>query len=440
MKLPLLAGIILAFMAVANVSQAQQTAPKAASNYDYHETFGPLFYTKNGNEYRAANGEPGPKYWQNHADYKLDARLNDVTNEITGSETLTYTNNSPQKLGYLWMNLEQNLFKADSRGVAIVPPSGSRDWGRGQVFDAGFKIKSVTVSVEAGAYFPVKYLVSDTRMQVFLPQPVAADGGHIKVKIEYSFIIPDYGADRMGIQETKNGKIFQVGQWYPRMCVYDDVSGWNTVPYTGAAEFYLEYGDFDISITAPAKHIVVCSGELVNPEQVYTSEQQKRWAAAEKSDKTVMIRSAGEVTNPSSRPGGKPELTWHFKLKNARDASWGSSAAFIVDAARIKLLSGNKTMAISAYPVESDGDTSWGRSTEYIKSSVEYNSAKWFPYPYPAATAVAGIVSGMEFPGIVFCGYQAKGEALWGVHDHEFGHTWFPDDSWLKRTFVRMDG
>jgi hypothetical protein len=240
MKLPLLAGIILAFIAVANVSQAQQTAPTAASNYDYHETFGPLFYTKNGNEYRAANGEPGPKYWQNRADYKLDARLNDVTNEITGSETLTYTNNSPQKLGYLWMNLEQNLFKADSRGVAIVPPSGSRDWGRGQVFDAGFKIKSVTVSVEAGGYFPVKYLVSDTRMQVFLPQPVAADGGHIKVKIEYSFIIPDYGADRMGIQETKNGKIFQVGQWYPRVCVYDDVSGWNTVPYTGAAEFYLE--------------------------------------------------------------------------------------------------------------------------------------------------------------------------------------------------------
>ncbi len=428
MKLPLLAGIVLAFIAGTNFSFAQQTndANQTPSNYDYHETFGPLFYTKNGNEYRAADGEPSPKYWQNRADYKLDATLNDKTNEITGSEILTYTNNSPQKLGYLWMNLEQNLFRLDSRGTAIVPLSGSRDWGRGQVFDAGFKIKSVKVIGEAGKDFPVKYTVNDTRMQVFLPQPVTAEGGRVKVQIEYSFISPDFGADRMGLQETKNGKIFQVGQWYPRMCVYDDVMGWNTIPYTGPAEFYLEYGDFDISITAPASHIVLCSGELMNPEEVYTAEQQKRWAEAEKSDKTVMIRTAKEVTDPSSRPSGKSELTWHFKLKNARDAAWGSSAAFIVDAARIKLPGGGKSLAISAYPVESEGDRAWGRSTEYIKNSVEYNSAKWFPYPYPTATAIAGSVSGMEYPGIVFCGAGAKGEELWGVNDHEFGHTWFP--------------
>jgi len=297
MKLPLLAGLTLAFIAIASICQAQQTdvVSSSGSNYDYHDAFGPSFYTKNGNEYRAANGEPGPKYWQNRADYKLDARLNDVTNEVSGSEILTYTNNSPQKLGYLWMNLEQNLFKLDSRGTIIVPLSGSRDWGRGQVFDAGFKIKDVQLLVDGGGYLPVKYVVTDTRMQVFLPQPVAAEGGHIKVKIEYSFIIPDYGADRMGIQETKNGKIFQVGQWYPRMCVYDDVSGWNTVPYTGPAEFYLEYGDFDINITAPASHIVVASGELINRDEVYTAEQQARWAEAEKSDKTVMIRSLKSV-------------------------------------------------------------------------------------------------------------------------------------------------
>jgi len=447
MKLNLVAGFTLALMAVTGFSQAQQIVPPAmapaapapaappaspATNYDYHELFGPLFYNKNGNEYRAADGEPGPKYWQNRADYQLAAKLNDETNEITGSEVLTYTNNSPQNLGYLWMNLEQNLFKLDSRGTAIVPYAGnpptktSRNWGRGQDFDAGYKIKSIKVIGAKGVTTDVKFLISDTRMQVYLPKDVTANGGQIKLKIEYSFISPNYGSDRMGIQDTKNGKIFQVAQWYPRMCVYDDVYGWNTIPYTGPGEFYLEYGDFDLSITAPANHIVVASGELLNPTEVYTPTQLKRWAEAAASEKTVIIRSAAEVTDPASRPAGKKELTWHFKIKNARDASWASSTAFIVDAAKMDLPSGKKSIAISAYPVESDGIDAWGRSTEYVKKSIEYNSKQWYEFPYPAATAVAGIVGGMEYPGIVFCGYKAKKAGLWGVNDHEFGHTWFP--------------
>jgi hypothetical protein len=446
MKLNPIAGFVLAFITAASFSQAQttpatqpntatQTAPAVQappSNYDYHETFGPLFYKKNGNEYRAADGEPGPKYWQNRADYQLAATLNDETNEITGSEILTYTNNSPQRLGYLWMNLEQNLFKLDSRGTAIVPLVGnppvptSRNWGRGQDFDAGYKIKSIKMLGAKGAETEVKFLVSDTRMQLYLPKEVAANGGQVKLKIEYSFISPNYGSDRMGIQDTKNGKIFQVAQWYPRMCVYDDVYGWNTIPYTGPGEFYLEYGDFDLKITAPAKDIVVGSGELMNPQEVYTPEQLKRWAEAAKSEKTVIIRSAAEVTDPASRPQGKKDLTWHFIIRNARDASWGASAAFILDAAKLDLPSGRKAMAVSAYPVESDGNEAYGRSTEYVKKSLEFNSAKWFEYPYPNATVVAGIVGGMEYPGIVFCGYKAKGRSLWSVNDHEFGHTWFP--------------
>jgi len=433
MKLNLIATFSLAFITASSFSQAQQTAPAPpATNYDYHETFGPLFYTKNGTEYRAADGQPGPKYWQNRADYQLAARLDDQTNEITGSEILTYTNNSPQRLGYLWMNLEQNLFKQDSRGSGIVPLIGnppipsSRNWGRGQLFDAGYKIKSVKMLGAKGVMTDVKFLVSDTRMQLFLPTAVAAAGGQVKLKIEYSFVSPNYGSDRMGIQDTKNGKIFQVAQWYPRMCVYDDLWGWNTIPYTGPGEFYLEYGDFDLKITAPANHIVVASGELLNPQEVYTPAQLKRWAEAANSEKTIIIRSASEVTDPASRPAGKKELTWHFKINNARDASWGSSAAFIIDAAKMDLPSGKKSIAISAYPVESDGNDAWGRSTEYVKKSIEYNSAKWFEYPYPAATAVAGIVGGMEYPGIVFCGSSAKKGNLWGVNDHEFGHTWFP--------------
>jgi hypothetical protein len=210
------------------------------------------------------------------------------------------------------------------------------------------------------------------------------------------------------------------------MCVFDDVMGWNTLPYTGPGEFYLEYGDFDVSITAPSKDIIVASGELQNPQEVYTPEQLKRWAEAAKSEKTVVIRTADEVTDPKSRPSGKSELTWHFKLKNARDFSWGASSAFIIDAAKMDMPSGKKALAISAYPVESDGNDAWGRSTEYVKKSIEYNSAKWFEFPYPCATAVAGTPGGMEYPGIVFCGARSRGRGLWGVNDHEFGHTWFP--------------
>ncbi|MFD0763820.1 M1 family metallopeptidase [Mucilaginibacter lutimaris] len=418
MKMKLIAGFTLAFMSVAGISQAQQ-AP--VSNYNYHETFAPFFYSKNGNEFRAADGQPGPKYWQNRADYQLSATLNDQNNEVTGAEILTYTNNSPQKLDFLWMQLDQNLFKQDSRGTAIIPPSGSRNGGRGALSNGGYNIKSVKVGDT-----PVKFLINDTRMQVFLPNGVNPNGGQVKLNIEYSFVVPEYGSDRTGIQKTKNGNIYTVAQWYPRMYVYDDVMGWNTLPYTGPAEFYLEYGDFDLSITAPANHIVVASGELQNPQDVYTPEQLKRWALAEKSEETVVIRSASEVTEASSRPAGKKQLTWKFKIKNARDASWGSSAAFIVDAAKMNLPSGKKSTAISAYPVESDGKDAWGRSTEYVKKSIEYNSQKWFEYPYPAATAVAGVVGGMEYPGIVFCSWKAKKASLWNVNDHEFGHTWFP--------------
>ena len=407
--------------------KAQETKP--SSNYNYNETFANNFYTKNATETRSASGQPGAKYWQNRADYSLTASLNEQTKEITGSEILTYTNNSPDKLGFLWMNVEQNLFKKDSRGNAIIPLKGSRNGAKGQDFDGGIKIKSIKIISTVGGKSIEKeaeFSILDTRMQVNLPQELNGNGASVKLKIEFSFVSPDYGSDRMGVVDTKNGKIFTIAQWYPRMCVYDDVRGWNTYPYLGAGEFYLEYGDFDVAITAPSSHIVVCSGELLNTSEVYTAEQQKRWTAAKASDKTVMIRTADEVTQASSRPAGKSTLTWKFKIKNARDVSWASSAAFIVDAARINLPSGKKALAISTYPVESDGQDAWSRSTEYTKTSIENYSKRWFEFPYPAATNVAGNEGGMEYPGIVFCELKSKGAELWGVTDHEFGHGWYP--------------
>ena len=406
-----------------------QSTSKEISKYNYHDAFGPNFYSKNGTDTHSASGQPGAKYWQNRADYQLTATLNEHSNEIIGSEILTYTNNSPDKISFLWLNVDQNLFKNNSRGEAVIPVTGSRNGDKGQVFDGGHKIKSIKVlttqkgrTVEKEAEF----VVTDTRMQVFLPQDLNPNGATVKLKIEFSFISPDFGSDRMGVLETKNGKIFTMAQWYPRMCVYDDVKGWNTLPYLGAGEFYLEYGDFDVTITAPANHIVVSSGELLNPSEVYTVEQQKRWNAASKSDNTVVIRSAEEVTNASSRPTGKSTLNWHFKIKNARDISWASSPAFIVDAAKINLPSHKKSLAISAYPIESSGQEAWGRATEYTKSSIENYSKRWFEYPYQSATNVAGNEGGMEYPGIVFCDWKSKGDDLWQVTDHEFGHAWFP--------------
>lgn len=399
------------------------------SIYNQHDLFSPNFYPSSVNEFRAADGEPGPKYWTNKASYKIKASLDDVKDEISGSEIITYTNNSPQALPFVWLYLDQNLFGLDSRGQAKMPANRRSRYGDvNSTFKGGFNIMSVkmvsTVNGKSNEK-DITNVISDTRMQLRLPEPLKANGGTVSFKIDYSFAIPEHGSDRTGILETKNGKIYAVAQWYPRMCVFDDIEGWNTLPYLGAGEFYLDYGNFDYSITAPADELIVGSGELQNPQDVLTATQIRRLAEARQSDKTVMIRTAAEVTEPSSRPH-KSTLTWHFKLNNARDVSWAASKSFIWDAARMNLPSGRKALAMSVYPIESTGDSAWGRATEYTKGSIENYSKRWFEYPYNTATNVACNINGMEYPSIVFCNSRSKGAGLFGVTDHEFGHTWFP--------------
>lgn len=411
LKLPTLVSAITVFFFAGTVS-AQET-PK----YDYVEAFKPFFYPQTGTETRSASGQPGHAYWQNSADYHLNVSLNESKKEITGTAEIKYTNNSPDKLSFLWLQLDQNLFAKDSRGNAVVPLSGSRNGAHGESFEGGYTIKSVKLDGKE-----VKYTITDTRMQIDLPSELKARGGVAKISIEYSFVSPEYGSDRMGIQDTKNGKIFTMAQWYPRMCVYDDVMGWNTLPYVGASEFYLEYGDITANITVPANHYVVASGELLNENEVYSKVETDRWNQARNSDKTIMIRPESEIGKNKST-GTK---TWKFKISQARDFAWASSAGFILDAARINLPDGKKSLAISAYPAESAGEKAWGRSTEYTKASIEHYSNKWYGYTYPAATNVAGNEGGMEYPGIVFCHMDSKGAGLWGVTDHEFGHNWFP--------------
>ena len=397
----------------------------AQSKYDHREAFHPFFYPYPGNEFRSASGEPGPEYWQNKANYSIQAAINPDDHSIKGTVAISYINNSPDELRFIWLQLDQNIYKADSRASATTTTQGGR-WANGQFTD-GDVIKAVKLEVD-GKMMEPKFTISDTRMQIWLPQPLKSKGAEAVIIIEYQFTVPEYGTDRMGRLKQKDGWIYEVAQWFPRVCVYDDLVGWNTNPYIGAGEFYLEYGDIDYAITAPSKMIVVGSGELTNPGECLTAEQLKRWNEAKNSDKTVMIRTADEVNNPSSRPGN-PFTTWKFKCLHTRDVAWAASTAFIWDAARINLPSGKKSMAVSVYAKESaskkDGND-WRRSTEYSKASIEFYSNYLFEFPYPAATNVAGIVGGMEYPGIVFCGAGATDAGLWGVTDHEFGHTWFP--------------
>jgi hypothetical protein len=399
-----------------------QNAP--ASKYDPHLTFPPVFFTSNGNEYRSAGGAPGPKYWQNRVDYVIRATLNVPDTTVQGEVTITYTNNSPDKLEFLWLQLDQNLFRPDSRGAAITPVDGDRFDVKGFT-KGGDHVESVEVSY-ANQTYKVEPIITDARMQVRLKVPMKPGGDKISVKVRYHFAIPVYGADRMGRLTTKNGIVYEIAQWYPRMCVYDDVDGWSTLPYMGLGEFYCDYGNYDYYLTAPADMTVVASGDLQNPNEVLTTTETERLTKARTSDTSVMIVKEDEVGTPKARPKQQGNLTWHFKMDNTRDVSWAASTAFIWDAARVNLPSGRKAIAMSVYPVEAAGKHHYGRSTEYLKRSIELYSDKYFEYPWNSAVSVAGVALGMEYPGIIFCQSNLTDGNLWGDVTHEIGHNWFP--------------
>jgi hypothetical protein len=318
--------------------------------------------------------------------------------------------------------VEQNIYRADSRGEATSPVEGGRF--NNKVFTDGDQIKGVYV-IKNGKAEKVDYVITDTRMQIKLNDTLRSGGSKIEIKIDYAFDVPEYGTDRMGRKLYKNGWVYEIAQWYPRMEVYDDVTGWNVIPYMGASEFYLEYGNFDYTVTAPASLVVVGSGELLNPAEVLTPKMIGRLAVAKGSDKTVMIKDSVDLISKDAYPA-KANLTWHFFCKNARDVSWAASKAFLWDAARINLPSGKKVLAQSVYPIESKGENAWSRSTEYVKGAIELYSNEWYEYTYPVATNVGGIVGGMEYPGIVFCSSESQTGGLWEVTNHEFGHNWFP--------------
>ena len=392
-----------------------------ASTYDPLKTFAPLTLPEPVNRYRSGNGSPGPDYWQNRADYEIHATLDTAAKELRADETITYTNQSPDALASLWIQLDQNIYRADSRSVAA---SG---WERTE-FTEGFALDAVELDAGRVDSPPHRvradYVVTDTRMQIRLPAALAPRGGREIIHIRYHYKIPGVFGGRTSWVATQKGDIYDIAQWYPRMAVYDDLRGWDTLPYLGN-EFYLEYGHFDYYVTLPSNMVVAGSGELKNPEQVLSAAARGRLQAARSSDRTVVIRSPADIDAAASRAGPSDTLTWHFRMDDTRDVAFSASSAFVWDAARIRLPKGD-SLAMSYYPIESLGDAAWGRSTEYLKHAVEEFSRRWFAYPYPVAVNVAGGSSGMEYPGLLFDGIDDKGKDLFWITAHEIGHTWFP--------------
>jgi hypothetical protein len=409
----------LTFVTVAEMQVTFAQTAKETNQKDFGE-----FMDRKGNYFRAASGKPGVGYWQNAADYQLEVSLDDVNHVLSGKVTISYTNNSPESLEFVWLQLEQNRFKADSRGTLTTPIRGNRYNGD---TDGGFEISQLAAKVGSKGPTSAKHLISDTRMQVWFAEPIPAKGGKATISMNFSFKVPQEGMDRMGRLKVEDGWIYAFAQWYPKVAVFDDIEGWNVEPYLGAGEFYLEYGNFDYKVTVPYDHIVVGSGKLMNPKDVLSKELQSRYEKAMQSDETVYLVSPEEIKNTAlTRPKQEGTLTWHFQIENSRDVAFSTSRAFIWDAAKINLPSGKTTLAQSAYPKESDGVDAWTRSTEYTKASIEHYSETWFEFPYATATNVAADIGGMEYPGLNFCSYNSKGEGLWGVTDHEFGHNWFP--------------
>lgn len=410
--------LIVSFLLISTLQLfSQQTITKNASQ----KAFASLFYNTQVNQYRNADGTPGEAYWQNQADYKVQVALDTTTNVISGKVEIDYSNNSPVALPFVWLQLDQNIAKPDSRAAAAMYSESLL-----KTSQKGFHIKNVKIFDE-NQWVSANYLISDTRMQIRLDNDLAAKNGELKIIINYDYTLGKNDG-RAAILSTKNGKIYEVSYFYPRMCVFDDIRGWDTKPFLGAGEFYLDYGTIDYSVTLPKGMLVMGAGSLLNPDETLNKKDIERLEIAKTSDKTVVIRTPEEVeqaVNGKKRKTSK-QVTWHFKMENTRDVAWAASTAFVWDAAKINLPKGKTALAMSVYPVESMGNDAWSRATEYLKQSVESFSNKWFVYPYPVAINVAGKVGGMEFPGITFDHWKATSKHLYGLIAHEIGHDWFP--------------
>ncbi len=372
---------------------------------------------------RTAAGTPGPDYWQQRADYEIHASLDPATHMISATEIITYTNNSPHDLAYLWIHLEQNLARADSLGTQI---EDERDDHSSPRQSQGVIIESIrALDDRAGT---VSFTVHDTLARIELPAPISARGGQARLEVAWRLTLVEDETVRMGLNtESKDGPIYELAQWFPAVAVYDDVHGWNTLPYLGGGEFYSNFGAYDVRITLPREYLCAASGVLQNPQVVLTAEQVDRLQRAATSDEQEWIRSTDEVNDPASRPAGEGPLTWHFRGETMRTFAWAASPAFIWDAASVEIETQKgptRILCQSMYPREVLPN--WALSSRFIQHAVSFYSEFLTPYPYPQMANIYGTEGGMEYPMLIFCRDDGTAPDLFGVTDHEVAHTWFP--------------
>jgi hypothetical protein len=407
------AAVVLFGALTAGAQQTMQAPPQTeASRRGAADTsiFATLNLYPSPNVYRTGDGRPGAKYWHQRADYDLRATLDTAGKSLSASMTLRYTNNSPDTLRFVWFQTEQNAFRPNSLNSFVFAQGGrfgSRNFVGGDMIDHFNQVVN-------GHNSALKLRDNGTVTKVDLAQPLAP-GKTATFDVAWHFLIPEHGADRMG----RDGALFELAQWYPRVNVYDDVRGWNTEPYLGQGEFYLEYGDFNLSVTVPAGYIVAATGMLQNAREVLTSTQISRLAQAAKSEKPVAIITAAELKSGAARPRTTGTMTWRFKAQNVRDVAWAASPDYQWD------VSSWKGILAQAY-YRPDAAVNWDDAADQSRMSIQEYSERWFQYPYPQISAVEGPISGMEYPMLAM---ETKSEDkfdLYNVVTHEIGHNWFP--------------
>lgn len=425
-------AFLLLFVA-STLANAQEAPPKWGGKF---EQLGPLLPTPN--EYRTGSGAPGPEYWQQQADYKIEVTLDDNNQRITGKETITYHNNSPDVLKYLWLQLDQNILSQEntlrSADTGRVRDSvAAKTYAeKMSTFDGGYKIQEVT-DVD-GKTLP--HVINNTMMRVDLPAPLKP-GGTYSFRISWSYNINDRNIyrGRSGLEyfPEDDNYVYTIAQFFPRMCVYDDYEGWQNKQFLGSGEFALSFGNYEVKITVPADHIVAATGTLQNPKDVLSKAEIERFEKAKTSfDKPVFIVTQAEAVK-KEKTKSTAQKTWIFHAENVRDFAFASSRKFIWDAQAVKI--GNKTpLAMSFYPKE--GNPLWEKeSTKAVKNTLEVYSRMTIEYPYPVAISVHAASIGMEYPMICFnYGRPTKDgrispqlrQGMIGVIVHEVGHNFFP--------------
>jgi hypothetical protein len=433
------ASILFLFAAVSVAQEAgQKERAPGHSNQSKFKQLYEEFATPN--TYRSASGAPGPDYYQQQADYVMDIRLDDENTKIYGEETITYTNNSPDALSYLWVQLDQNVRAKDAKallrnGSAIKVENTVEDFAKKYLtasFDGGFNIENV--KDDSGKALP--YTINQTMMRIDLPM-VLQSGSQYSFSIKWNYNIPDHTVNRArsGFEFfPKDGnRAYVIAQFFPRMAVYSDVEGWQNHQFWGSGEFALPFGDYEVNITVPADHILDGTGVLQNRNEVYSKEMMKRYEQAKKSyDKPVVIVTQAEVEE-LEKDFSKKTKTWKLKAQNVRDFGFATSRKFILDMQAVKV--GSKdVMAISMYPKE--GNPLWEEySTKAVAATLKSYSSHTFDYPYPKAISVHAKNQGMEYPMICW-NYGRPNEdgtysdrvkyGMISVIIHEVGHNFFP--------------